>query len=169
MGEPHSLVLFLFVYVRRAKGPTRSINMHDSTHMHFRLTRGNKKSLCGGGRQPPISSFGVLLGKCNNQLETKVRCRENVVLKCGSERPVVCSYLKNSWDHSWAVCQPVRLPAEASVSFRLARYNTDSLFWTLFSPLRSHSMLLIWFPVTGLQHGINTKSEENMENCVFPR
>lgn len=59
-----------------------------------------------------------------------------------------CNCLRNSWDRSHAVCHPAWLPDEAPVRARLVCYDTNLYFWTAFSPLCNHSMLLIWFLIT---------------------
>ena len=59
-----------------------------------------------------------------------------------------CNCLRNSWDRSHAVCHPAWLPDEAPVPARLVCCDTNLYFWTAFSPLCNHSMLLIWFLIT---------------------
>lgn len=91
----------------------------------------------------------ILLSKYNKQLgASEVWCGENVVFVCISKRPEVNvtiwgtagTVLELSVSQPGCLLRPLFLP--------LVRYDTDSYFWTAFSPLCIHSRLLIWFLIT---------------------
>lgn len=145
----HSVVLsHPFPLVRSTTRPTTNIHMHTQTrartHTHTcTQTETTAHTPCTLNLDWQIPS------EISSELETtaiclSLSCTASITIcyqlqKCGCEkmhRTCVhvqkargkCKYLRNSWGHSWDVCQAAWPPAEATVSARLMHYDTDSYF-----------------------------------------